>query len=89
MCVFPIPQEVSSGGTSTVGRLISCACPHVQNRAACAHWSEGDSGLVGGPWHTVGVFALDNIQSFPTKSALDHFSLNLTCLGCSVMGKGL
>lgn len=67
---------------------------HTQNREACVHWSEGRreaagvSGLVGGPWHTVGVFVLDNIQSFPTKSGLDHFSLNLTCLGCSLMGKG-
>ena len=67
MCIFTVPHSVFSGCASTLVRLFSCVCAHVQNRETCVPWSEGckeaagDSGLVGGPQHTVGVFVLDNI----------------------------
>lgn len=47
----------------------------------------GDSDLPGSSQDTRGVFVLDTVQSLVTESGLDHFSLILTCLGCSLMGK--
>lgn len=70
MYSFMTLHHDSLGGTSTLVKLI-CACPHI----TCAHWSggwkeaAGESDLL----LTVGVFVLDNVQSLPIKSGLDHF----------------